>query len=156
MFDHLIWILSASGAKVPIFSDILAWWVTADGCVAELMRAIQKGHSADRQWNRWHFFTFSWINTQLEQWDTGWTLELHKTNVTEMSSHQRLCVFVCFVLGGFGHLCLQLVSAATNTYILSPCKVKMLPINTSSCVSEYRFCKLLSFCKRCKICLYGL
>lgn len=42
MFDHFILILSASGAKVPIFPDILVWWVTADDC-AELMTVIQQG-----------------------------------------------------------------------------------------------------------------
>lgn len=42
MFDRLILILSAKRAKVPIFSDILAQWVTEDGCVIELMRATRK------------------------------------------------------------------------------------------------------------------
>lgn len=47
-FHRLIWILSALGAKVPIFCDILAWWVTVEWHVPELMRFIQKGQSADR------------------------------------------------------------------------------------------------------------
>lgn len=42
MFDHLILILSALGAKVPIYSDILAQWVTENGCVTELMRETRK------------------------------------------------------------------------------------------------------------------
>lgn len=41
MFDHFILILSASRAKVPIFPDILAGWVTAHGC-ADLMTVIQQ------------------------------------------------------------------------------------------------------------------
>lgn len=39
----------APGAKVPIFCDILAWRVTREWHVPELMRFIQKGQSADPQ-----------------------------------------------------------------------------------------------------------
>lgn len=48
-FRRLIRILAAHGAKVPIFCDILAWWVTGEWHVPELMRFIQKGQSSDQK-----------------------------------------------------------------------------------------------------------
>lgn len=85
MFDQLILILTAFRAKVPILPDILAWWLTADGCVTELMRAIQRGH-----WNHWHFSTISWINT-LKPYSTVPTHDKHKSELfTSAFVHEGL------------------------------------------------------------------
>ena len=77
------------------FPLISARWVTADGSAAELMRAKQKGHSADRQWNRWQLSMFGSRDTWLDQhaWNTGGTLELH-VNVCMHVCHLGCCVLL--------------------------------------------------------------
>lgn len=87
MFDHLILILSAlrgKGASCLWYSGSMS--DSRCGCVTELMRTMQKGHSADRQWNHWHFPQLLDQYTT-ETTDTGWILELHKKNMYSQFPH---------------------------------------------------------------------
>lgn len=70
-FHRLIQILAAHGAKVPIFCDILARWVTGEWHVPELMRFIQKRPIF---WSKSHFFHFHFY---IDRTTTGFTHRPH-------------------------------------------------------------------------------